>query len=243
MNDPGDENMKKIKFTVYTIFVLLCTIIGSYGIINAPESDQTELEQELTRNEQLLMQENSDPDFSTEAEQASVLPEQRSALAKAPDDMISVIGDSVFLGASPSFKKLQKNVVIDAKISRQVCQGLDVAKKLDKKNKLGNIVIISLGTNGNFNPVTGQELIDYIGTDRTIFWINAYGKELDFQKEVNHTIREMAKKNKNVHLIPWADEAKKHPDWFYQDGIHLNPKGQEGFAKFIQKEYNVIRNS
>ena len=97
-------------------------------------------------------------------------------------------------------------------------------------------MIISLGTNGKFNPATGQELIDYLGTDRTIYWINAYGKELEFQKEVNQTIREMVKKNRNVHLIAWADEAKKHPDWFYQDGIHLNAAGQNGFAKFIQNE-------
>ncbi len=228
--------MKKIKFFISLLFVLVCTVIGSYGIINAPASDQSELEQELRRNEQALNQEESPPDACIQPEHTSALPEQSPTPTDGPEDMISVIGDSVFLGAAPSFKKLQKNVTIDAKISRQVYQGLDVAKKLKKKNKLGKIVIISLGTNGKFNPATGQELIDYLGTDRTIYWINAYGKELEFQKEVNQTIREMVKKNRNVHLIAWVDEAKKHPDWFYQDGIHLNAAGQNGFAKFIQNE-------
>lgn len=228
--------MKKIEFVVSVIVVLFCTIIGSYGIINAPESDLAELEQELTRNEQALLQADSAPDTPGQPEQSAATPGQSSSPAEDTEEMISVIGDSVFLGAAPAFQKLQSNVVIDAKVSRQVYQGLDVAKKLDKKNKLGNTVIISLGTNGKFNPATGQELIDYIGADRTIFWVNAYGKELDFQKEVNQTIREMVKKNSNVHLISWAEEGKKHPGWFYQDGIHLNTKGQEGFAKFIQKE-------
>lgn len=228
--------MKKIEFVVSIIVVLFCTIIGSYGIITAPESDLAKLEQELSRNEQALLQVNSSPDIPGQPEQSAATPGQSPAPAKEPEKMISVIGDSVFLGAAPAFQKLQNNVVIDAKVSRQVYQGLDVAKKLYKKNKLGDTVIISLGTNGKFNPATGQELIDYIGADRTIFWVNAYGKDLNFQKEVNQTIREMVKKNRNVHLISWAEEGKKHPDWFYQDGIHLNTKGQEGFAKFIQKQ-------
>lgn len=228
--------MKKIEFITSIIFVLFCTIIGSYGIIHAPESDQTELEQELMRNEQILQLADSTPGSTDQTAAESDAPAQSSAPTEEPEEIISVIGDSVFLGAAPSFQKLEGNVAIDAKVSRQVYQGLDVAKKLNKKNKLGNTVIIALGTNGKFNPVTGQELIDYIGTERTIFWVNAYGKDLDFQKEVNQTIRDLVKQNDNVHLISWAEEAKKHPDWFYQDGIHLNTKGQEGFAKFIHKE-------
>lgn len=226
-----EENWAKIKMYIRIIGLLCCTIIGGYGILNAPESDQTKLEQELLRNEKILQKAASTP-------QATQSIENRKAdnSKKQSEETISVIGDSVFLGAAPSFQKIQKNVVIDAKISRQVRHGLDVAKKLNKKGKLGSTVIISLGTNGNFNPATGQALIDYLGNNRTIYWINAYGKNLDIQKDVNQTILELVKKNSNVHLIPWAKEAKKHSDWFYQDGTHLNTKGQIGFSRFIQKK-------
>ena len=143
--------------------------------------------------------------------------------------------DSVFLGAAPSFKKLYKNAVIDAKVSRQVVQALDTAKKLQKKGRLGDTVIIALGTNGNFNSATGQKLIDYLGPDRTIYWIDAYGRDLPVQKDVNQTIRRVAAANQNVHVIAWSKEGGKHPDWFYQDGIHLNITGQKKFARFIKK--------
>lgn len=159
----------------------------------------------------------------------------------APDKSgkdISVIGDSVFLGASPSFKELYQDAVIDAKVSRQVSQGLGIAKELDKNGSLGSTVIISLGTNGNFNESTGQELIDYLGPDRTIYWINAYGKKLAIQDDVNKTINKLANENDNVHVISWAKKAKKHSDWFYQDGIHLNKEGQKGFAKFVSGAIN-----
>lgn len=211
--------------------LVCCTLIGSYGILKAPASDQSQMEQELKDREKELMKadiQTTIPD-KTQQPKESVKEEQT----------MSVIADSVFLGASSSFQKLQPNAVIDAKVSRQVRHGLDVAKKLNKKEKLGNIVILSLGTNSPFNPVTGQELIDYLGTDRTIYWINAYGKNLEYQEDVNKTIKELADKNDNVHLISWAKEAKKHPGWFYQDGTHLNTKGQDGFAKFIWREINT----
>ena len=219
---------KRINGKVKIAVLICCTLIGGYGILKAPASDQSEMEQELKNREQELMQKES----QTTAPNPSASPE--TDMQK--EETISVIADSVFLGASSSFQKLQPNAVIDAKVSRQVRHGLDVAKKLNKKGKLGNTIILSLGTNSPFNPVTGQELIDYLGTDRTIYWVNAYGKNLEFQEDVNKTIKDLADKNDNVHLISWAKEAIKHPGWFYQDGTHLNTKGQDGFAKFIWKQ-------
>ena len=238
------EKGKKAKKYICLVVLLCCTVIGCYGIFKAPASDRDDLEQELMRNEELL--ENSADSLTGAAMTGSALTgaatgastSEQSKEDSDPQRSITVIGDSVFLGAAPSFQKLQKNVVIDAKISRQVYQGIDVAKKLNKKEKLGDTVLISLGTNGNFNPATGEELIDYLGAERTIYWINVYGKDLDIQKQVNSTIRNLVKKYDNVHLISWAEEGKKHPDWFYQDGVHLNTKGQSGFAEFIYEQLN-----
>ena len=224
MKDLWNKINGKVKIAV----LVCCTLIGSYGILKAPASDQSQMEQELKDREKELMK----ADIQTTIPDK---PQQPKESVKEEQTM-SVIADSVFLGASSSFQKLQPNAVIDAKVSRQVRHGLDVAKKLNKKGKLGNTIILSLGTNSPFNPVTGQELIDYLGTDRNIYWVNAYGKNLEFQEDVNKTIKDLADKNDNVHLISWAKEAKKHPGWFYQDGTHLNTKGQDGFAKFIWKQ-------
>lgn len=236
---------KRMFFALKIVAVALCTVIGSYGILHAPQSDKEELEQTLKQNERELEQQLAEESGETSDSGIADLPgtDNPQGGQPAPDvpsstpdscGTLTVIGDSVFLGASPAFKKLQKNAVIDAKVSRQVCQALDVAKKLKKKDKLGDTVIISLGINGNFNYATGQALIDFLGTERNIYWINAFGKEKDIEREVNKTIRKLAQQNKNVFVIPWADEGKKHPDWFYQDGTHLNEKGQDGFARFVK---------
>lgn len=209
-------------------------------ISEPPETSAPAPEPETTPSEPSSDETGEDASSQTEAPQAT------SSLTSFPDSSsedepdktgkdISVIGDSVFLGASPSFKEIYKDAVIDAKVSRQVSKGIDVAKELNKNGQLGSTVIIALGTNGNFNEATGQELIDYLGADRTIYWINAYGKKLDIQDDVNKTIKDLADKNDNVHLISWAKKAKKHSDWFYQDGIHLNSEGQKGYAEFVSE--------
>lgn len=222
------KNLKKIKQFGTALLLLLCTVISGFGICTAPDSDQKTLEQELAQNALMLEQ----------TQTAFAVPKNPAGTQGTAEQLstVSVIGDSVFLGAAPAFQKIQKNVIINAKISRQVYQGIDVAKKMKKKGTLGNTVILSLGTNGNFNPATGQSLIDFLGKERKIYWVNVYGKNISWQKKVNKTIQALAKKNENVTVINWAKTAKKHSDWFYQDGTHLNTKGQEGFARFIKKK-------
>lgn len=247
---------KKMVRSLKILLILLCTLVGCYGIATAPETDQNMLEQELEQNAKELKkmeqgnltQENGaqeapqadntvTDDPANPSQPAKTSPSKAiSASTAKPAEGISVIGDSIFLGAAPAYQQLASNAVIDAKISRQVYQALDVAKKLDKKGKLGNTVLIALGTNGKFNEATGQELIDYLGKNRRIYWITAYGKKLSWQKDVNQTIQKLAEKNENVSVIAWAKEAEKHPNWFYQDGTHLNTKGQKGYAKFIVNE-------
>lgn len=233
------NNLVQALRSLGSALLVIAIVIASYGIYHAPTSDAAQLKAQLEQNERELAKE------AAAAPQTPAKEKKSTALSPSPDSKstdskssITVIGDSVFLGAAPAFKKKYKNAVIDAKISRQVVQALDVAKTLNKKGKLGDTVIIALGTNGNFNSATGQKLIDYLGPNRTIYWIDAYGRDLPGVKDVNNTIRRVAKANSNVHVIAWSKEGPNHPDWFYQDGIHLNITGQKKFAKFIQKQLN-----
>ena len=234
------EKWQGIQTHLMVFMLAFCIVVGGDRIVTAPASkeasDLTILEQELENNVHALQQMDLaewEPGEDTFLQSSSI----GTGAAKGKKNTyepVSVIGDSVFLGAAISFKKVYKNAVIDAKISRQVVQGVDVAKQMKKKGKLRDTVIIALGTNGTFNQSTGQKLIDYLGKDRTIYWVSAYGKRLTWQSAVNKTIQRLVRKNKNVHIISWAKYAKNHPNWFYQDGIHLNSKGQAGFAKFIR---------
>lgn len=146
---------------------------------------------------------------------------------------VTMVGDSVMLGASPSILGMLPDCVIDAKVSRQVVQADSVFDILEQQNALRQTVVIGLGTNGPFSVAKGQELIDRLGSGRTIYWVTAYGRELSWQEASNATIRQLAEIYENVHIIDWAQAASGHPEWLCSDGIHLNAAGRDAYAGII----------
>jgi len=168
-----------------------------------------------------------------------LIPNIHTQTQKLQSQEITAIGDSVMLGASSKIQELMPNCIIDAKVARQAWSALDIAKELNRQENLKDTVIIALGTNGTFQSEVGQELLDYLGTDREIYWVTAYGKTLSWQEEVNTVIYELAEQNDNLHVIDWASEASQHSDWFYEDGIHLKLDGQSGYASLL---FEAIQN-
>ncbi|WP_347992662.1 acyltransferase family protein [uncultured Eubacterium sp.] len=156
------------------------------------------------------------------------------------NEKITIIGDSVLLGASAELKKINPNIIIDAKVSRQVSQAKDIVKNLEREGKLGDIVVIALGTNGTFSASTGKELIKAIGAKRQIYWVNVFGEHLQWQEESNHMIESVVNEYKNVNLIDWSTYGESHKDWFVNDGIHLTESGCKAYATLL---YNNILNN
>ena len=147
---------------------------------------------------------------------------------------ISMIGDSVTLGAVEALKNDFKDIEISAKEGRQVIQAESIVSNWKKQGSLKKNVVIALGTNGPFTEDVGQSLIDAIGKKHQIYWINTYGTHLQWQEKVNDTIASLARKNKNVQLVDRAKEGAKHQHWIYSDGIHLIPNAQVEYANFIK---------
>ena len=144
------ENKHRTIKMIIAWLVLICSVIGCYGVIQAPDSDQNELEAELERNEALLEQANhetinspSDTMGNSATSSSAIKQEQPTApeTINSPSDTtentlppisspvpeavprsLTVIGDSVFLGAAPDFLKIAPEAVVDAKVSRQVWQ-------------------------------------------------------------------------------------------------------------------------
>lgn len=146
---------------------------------------------------------------------------------------VTMVGDSVMLGASPSILGILPDCVIDAKVSRQVIQADSVIDSLENQDLLRQTVVIALGTNGTFSTAKGQELIDRLGSGRTIYWVTVYGRDLSWQEDSNATIRKLAEDNENVHIIDWSQAAAEHAEWFCADGIHLSIEGRAAYAGVI----------
>lgn len=223
--------VRKAVLGLMTLITVFGLCFGGYSTIISPNTkkeSQVRLQRELERNSKELKKQQSE---KTETKQST----EPNTAASASVDSITAVGDSVMLGAFPYIKKILPSCMIDAKESRQVVNAEDVFTSLENQGKLGNVVIIGLGTNGPFELSEGQDLIDSFGKDRTIYWITAYGAHLQWQDSVNATIYELAKRNANVNIIDWAEKAASHSEWFYDDGIHLSIDGQEAYANLIKQ--------
>ena len=147
---------------------------------------------------------------------------------------VTAVGDSIMLGGSDELKKLIPSIYIDAVVGRQFYSGRDILKALKDSGGLADTVIIGLGTNGSFSQSSGQDLIDHIGSDHQIFWINVYGPTLSWTADSNAVIKALCDNNDNVTLIDWNAMGGSQPGLVYDsDHVHLTPEGTKVYAELV----------
>ena len=146
---------------------------------------------------------------------------------------ITLIGDSLTVGATNAFKTIAPDANIDGVVGRQMTAGINVVNDMKNNGTLGDTVIIELGTNGVFSTESGQALIDAIGSDKRIFWVNTYGPGLSWYTDVNAVISALAAANPNVTEVDWASVGLAHPEYFASDGIHMTSAGYAAFAQLM----------
>ena len=183
--------------------------------------------------EDVIPQDEAQPDTALDEASSEETETVEETTPSFDPNSLTFVGDSITLGASPDILEVFPNAYVDAQTSRQVRGSVEILKNLDSEGHLGQNVVILLGVNGPFLEKDAQELIDYLGPDRHIWWVNAYGSHIEWQDRGNEVIAAVAAANDNMTVIDWASEGALHPDWFYEDGVHLNKEGQANFASFL----------
>ncbi|UQZ81481.1 O-acetyltransferase OatA [Paenibacillus konkukensis] len=152
-----------------------------------------------------------------------------------PGKGITAIGDSVMLDIEPYLEKLLPGIVIDGKIGRQMHEAPDVVEQLKADGKLGDRVVIELGTNGVFSKKQLQSLLDSLGDDtQQIILVNTRVPR-KWESEVNDILAETAKDNPKVTLIDWYAASEGKESYFEPDGVHLGAEGSEYYASLVAK--------
>jgi hypothetical protein len=147
------------------------------------------------------------------------------------------IGDSIMLSASDELKGY--DVRVNAKVGRQFDQGLGVVRRMIRAGTLPKRVIFHLGTNGWIDATACGSLVDEVGHSRRMFLVTVRVPR-DWMKPNNELIRSCAASNEHVHLIRWAMVSGRHPEWFADDGYHLNAEGQAAYARYLDRQVDEI---
>ena len=229
-------------FVVLSMCSMLVMGYGCCGIAASAESKASavaELQAQLAEEEAEQARQNE-----LAAEQAKAA---RIEAAKGQVDLSGAvcIGDSVMLGSSGRIRELLPACYVDAEVSRYVGGGLEAAKAFEAQGRLGNLVVIALGTNG---PIAGYEryevqtrqLLEYLGDSRHIFWVNVYCPHLTWQETNNNYIKKLAAEHGNVHEVDWYGLISQHPEWLTEDGIHPNSEGRVQYAKLIHDRIEQV---
>lgn len=226
----GANLLRKPILLSLTVLGSIFMLYGVIGIVNSSDqkvNDLGDLQSRLEANAAIQQAENE--------KAAMKAAEEKEAVEKSLHG-VACIGDSVMLGSASALRTVLPGAYIDAKVSRYVGGGLDVAKDMESKGRLGKVVLVGLGTNG---PITGyyedetKALLKYLGKDRDIFWVNVYGPDLEWQNGNNQYLEKIARENSNVTIIDWYSLVSKHKEWLSDDGVHPNDKGVIEYAKLV----------
>ena len=143
-----------------------------------------------------------------------------------------LIGDSVAAGTESKFAEFFPCGHLDAVVSRNIWESpyADYAKA----DQVGEYVVFCLGTN---NVVEGwqidDELLKPVAKDKKVFLVNIRTPE-DYESYTNKALADAVGRNENVvGLIDWYSASAGHDEYFWGDGTHLTPDGEQAYLGLI----------
>lgn len=143
---------------------------------------------------------------------------------------VTIIGDSVALGALTTLQAALPGAVVDAEVGRQFWTATDVIAGLDAQGALGEVVVVSLGANGTFTSPQFEELMAALG-DRTILFVTATVPRR-WEGEVNASLVQQAAA-RGFGIVDWHAASSGVAEYFGADGVHLTPEGRDAYAALI----------
>jgi peptidoglycan/LPS O-acetylase OafA/YrhL len=146
---------------------------------------------------------------------------------------VTLVGDSVLLGASPYLLRRLPSARVEAKVGRQGSDGLKLVQSLREEAQLGDVAVIHLGTNGYLGEKQFRALLEQLADRKTVVVLNVYGARRWIDPN-NALITRVSQSFGNVRLVDWHAIGQSNPAYFVQDGIHLSGSG-------IHAYYNQIR--
>ncbi len=141
------------------------------------------------------------------------------------------LGDSVMLGAAGQLAA--DGFTVDAAESRAFVNGLDTVLTLEQQGRLGEVVVVHLGTNGTIQAGDMARMMEALAGVPQVLLLTI-DVDRDWTAGNNAIVYDTVDTYPNVALLDWAGLAGNCPgDCFYSDGFHLRPDGQEYYAALI----------
>ena len=208
--------------------VAVALLVSSLGAGVRNSRDHSELQQQLDVGEAAI---------AAHQAAAPVAPRPRPTRdpwqAPAPRNGrdVTVIGDSVTVAAAPALYRRMRHVDIEARVGMQMAELKRKITKLRRAGTLRPIVVVALGTNGDFAPRELAEALDAAGPGHRFVLVTASGPR-PWIRPANAKLRQYAVHHRDARLADWNALRAKVED-FAADRVHPGPQGGTVLAKLV----------
>lgn len=151
---------------------------------------------------------------------------------------VSAIGDSVTIDAATYLERDIPNLrTLEARVGLQVEPAIAILKQRRAEGRIGQVVVVALGTNGTFTSEEFDEIMGVLsGAQEVIFVNNAVPRP--WEASNNEAISEGVQRYPSkAMLVNWYAVSSGHPEYFWQDGVHLTPHGSRAYAHLVRTAF------
>lgn len=154
---------------------------------------------------------------------------------------VTMVGDSVALGARKKLLEAIPNAFIDTKGSRSLSDGYCLLTEWQKSSALGEYIVVALGTNGCEDWESYiNKIIDELEPGHKLIFVTPFDghwNESWRSYKTTQYLRSIKDKYAYVTIADWCEEISKRPDLLGSDKTHIG-----GNATAIQMYVNVVLN-
>ncbi len=145
---------------------------------------------------------------------------------------VTVIGDSIMVDAAPYIRQMLPGAVIDARVGQQLYQLQSEVPQLKRQGEIGDELILELGTNGYYSATQLESFLRSLGPMRRIVLVNTR-ETRPWQTGVNQSIATVGHVYPDTTVVDWHAISANAPQYFYPDGVHLDPQGAQYYASLL----------
>jgi hypothetical protein len=157
---------------------------------------------------------------------------------------VTLIGDSVPLGAQSTMQKNISDCYVDALVARPVSKGLGILTDLQNRGELREYVVIALGTNGtNSYAKLFTEIIEALNPGHRLIFVTPFdGRSNDNSKILAQTanwMRELPSQYGFITVADWNDLISTQVNLLAKDKVHMG--GQASMTLYANMIAEAIK--
>jgi hypothetical protein len=165
-------------------------------------------------------------------------PTQDGHGATTAQPAVSAVGDSVMSGAAAALARALPGVRVDAQEGRQVRDAFAAVRRLAAAGTLAPVVVLHTGSNGPIKRSELEALLSELADRRRVVLVDDHVPRA-WEGPNEKVIAAAAAAHPNVVVARWNALASAHPDWLYDDGIHVRPEHQADYAALVAGAVNA----